>query len=258
MKNHFFFGYAGNKRQEVENIYNFISQDLNNNIETIIEPFCGTSAFSYYLFTLFPKRFKYILNDNNKLLIELYNIAKDDIKLDELIENLTVLQNKITNKEEYNDVAKKINKDILSWLFCHMRYYIRPGLYPLNGLNNINFDKLKNAPIINFLKNENVTILNDDGLELYKRYCNNNKCLIFLDPPYLNSCNDFYVNKNCNIYEYTYDNPIKNNKSVTVLCLENNFIIKMLFKEYKNTTYGKTYESTKKKTTHVIVKNQIA
>ena len=34
MKNHFFFSYAGNKREEVEHIYNLL--DLNN-IDTIVD-----------------------------------------------------------------------------------------------------------------------------------------------------------------------------------------------------------------------------
>ena len=68
MKNHFIFSYAGNKRNEVEQIFDKI--DLKD-IDTIIEPFCGSSAMSYYLSTLYPKKFKYILNDNSK---EIYNI----------------------------------------------------------------------------------------------------------------------------------------------------------------------------------------
>jgi len=44
MKNHFIFSYSGNKRDEVKGIYDLL--DLKN-VETIIEPCCGTSAFSY-------------------------------------------------------------------------------------------------------------------------------------------------------------------------------------------------------------------
>ena len=68
-KNHFFIPYAGNKRSEVEKIYDSIKDKLND-IEYIVEPFCGTSAFSYYMSLRHPKQFKYILNDNNKYLIE--------------------------------------------------------------------------------------------------------------------------------------------------------------------------------------------
>ena len=60
MKNHFIIAYPGNKRQEVEIIYKNLDF---NNITTIIEPFCGSCALSYYISTIHPKKYKYILND---------------------------------------------------------------------------------------------------------------------------------------------------------------------------------------------------
>jgi site-specific DNA-adenine methylase len=68
MKNHFFFSYSGNKRDEVETIHDALKNNLKN-ITTIIEPFCGSSAFSFYIASLYPGRVNYILNDNNKYLI---------------------------------------------------------------------------------------------------------------------------------------------------------------------------------------------
>ena len=75
MKNHFFIPYAGNKREEVEPIYKEVENYLEK-IDTIIEPYCGTSAISYFISLKFPKKYKYILNDNNKFLIEIYNMIK--------------------------------------------------------------------------------------------------------------------------------------------------------------------------------------
>ena len=69
MKNHFIIPYFGNKRMEVENLYNVIKDKLDE-VDIIIEPFCGSSAMSYYISTQHPKKIKYILNDNNKKLIE--------------------------------------------------------------------------------------------------------------------------------------------------------------------------------------------
>ena len=76
--------YAGNKRNEVEGLYNEIKDQLND-IETIIEPFCGSSVFSYYLSLKHPKNFKYILNDNNKKLIKIYKIMKDEDLMNDFI-----------------------------------------------------------------------------------------------------------------------------------------------------------------------------
>jgi site-specific DNA-adenine methylase len=77
MNNHFYMSHFGNKRNEAENFYNSI--DLSQ-IKTIIEPFAGTSAISYFIWTKNPD-LKFILNDNNKYIIEMYNIIKDDEKL---------------------------------------------------------------------------------------------------------------------------------------------------------------------------------
>jgi site-specific DNA-adenine methylase len=69
------FGYAGNKRNEVEQLYYITERVDLYDMEYIVEP-C-TSAMSYYIHTLHPLEFKYVLNDNNQHLIELYNILKD-------------------------------------------------------------------------------------------------------------------------------------------------------------------------------------
>ena len=74
MKNHFFYPYVGNKREEVEHIYNLL--DLNN-IDTIVEPFCGSCAVSYYLWTQNKdKKYKYILNDLDGNLINLLKVLE--------------------------------------------------------------------------------------------------------------------------------------------------------------------------------------
>ena len=75
MKNHFYMPYYGNKRTEVEEIYNNI--DLTN-IKIIIEPFCGSCAMSYYIWTQSKTKMKYILNDNNPYMKQMYDIIKNE------------------------------------------------------------------------------------------------------------------------------------------------------------------------------------
>ncbi len=69
------------------------------------------------------------------------------------------------------------------------------------------------------------------------------------------SCNDMYKHIGINIYEYLYNNPISKEKSKIYLCLENIWIIKLLFKGYKFIEYNKKYEMTKKTTSHVLIEN---
>jgi len=87
MKNHFFYPYVGNKREEVEHIYNLL--DLNN-INTIVEPFCGSCAVSYYIWSQNKdKNSKYILNDLDSNLINLLKSIRNC---------------------EYKDIENEVNK----------------------------------------------------------------------------------------------------------------------------------------------------
>lgn len=260
MKNHFFTAYSGNKREEVKKIYNNI--DDINKYHTIIEPFCGTSAFSYYVWTLNKdKNIKYILNDNNIKLIELYKLCKNEEKWTKLNEDLKDLYNSIDTKEKYDKIAKEQlsvkNKNskynIVEYLFINKCYTIRPGMYYQNKKININ---LLQYPIIEFLRTANIEIICDDALNVYKTYKDDDKALIFLDPPYLNSHNEFYYEKNINIYEYLHNNNINKENSKIILCLEKNWIIELLFKDNKFIEYDKLYQMNKKKTKHIIIINE--
>ena len=246
MKNHFIFPYAGNKREEVERIYEKI--DLTN-ITTIIEPFCGTSAMSLYISLKNPKIYKYILNDNNTFLTELYMILKDEQKTNKLNEDINNINQNIT-KEKYNNLIKENN--MLGWVYSHLVYTIRPGLFPLIEIYDKRFkNKIYNFnhyPITNFLRNEDIIIVNENALNIYEQYKNNETSFIFLDPPYLQLCNDFYLEKNINIYEYLSKNNINLEKSKIYLCLEDMWIIKLLFANNKIIDiYNKLYQTSKKK-----------
>jgi site-specific DNA-adenine methylase len=249
MKNHFFFPYAGNKRNEIPFIYDNIKDKLNN-IDTIIEPFCGTSACSFYISLKNPKKYKYILNDNNKFLIDLYNICKDDEKLDKFTVDLNK-KVKNLNKEEYDKIAKENN--LLSWFIINKIYCIRPGMYRLNYKPKEY--NLKECPIYNFIKNENIEFKNLDAVKIIEEYKNNENSLIILDPPYMQLCNDFYLDASVNIYEYLLHNNINNMKSKIILILEKIWIVQLLFKDNNFIEYDKTYETTKKKTKHILITN---
>lgn len=256
MKNHFFIAYFGNKRQEVEKIYNEIKDNIDK-YNIIVEPFCGSSAFSYYIWLNNKDKNKtYVLNDNNNILIELYNICKDEVKFKKLYDDLVKLQEQTTNKEQYLEIAKRANNDIISYIFVNKIYNIRPGLYPRIPINKFNFKNFYEAPIIDFLRNAKIIISNKDALDVYNDYKTNKKALIFLDPPYLASNNSWYKDPTINIYEYLCDNDITKEKALILLCLENNWIIKLLFKGKKSIVYNKTYETTKKQTEHILIMNK--
>lgn len=248
MKNHFIFSYYGNKRDEVEKIYSNL--DLSN-IDTIIEPFCGTSALSYYISSKNPKQFNYILNDNDSLLIELYKILSNDKEIKNFETKINNILKDDFNKDKYNSLDIKT---LEGYFIKNKIHAIRPGLFPLNY--KYKEIKLNDYPIVNFLQTEKITFLNNNAIDILKNHYDNDKNLIFLDPPYLSTCNQWYSSPECNIYEYLFENDIKKFKSNIVLVLENIWIIKLLFKNQKQILYNKLYQTSKKKTEHVMILNK--
>jgi hypothetical protein len=96
-----------------------------------------------------------------------------------------------------------------------------------------------------------------DGITIYEKYKNDTNNLILLDPPYLLSCNEFYLQCNTNIYEHLYKNKINNNHAEIYLILENVWIIKLLFDDLIKYEYKKNYQNKHKKTTHIIIYNKL-
>lgn len=252
LKNHFIMAYSGNKRTEVDKIYNNIENIEKYNY--IIEPFCGSSALSFYISLKHPKKYKYVLNDNNNFLIDLYKIFQDETKTNIFLDEMKTIIDNCKDKTKYLEYVKQSNKCLKSWYLVNTFYRMRPGLYDCD-MNSNRLEKIKKAPIINFLRNEKIILLNKDYKDVYEDYKNIEDCLIFLDPPYISSCNNFYKNPDVNIYEYLYNNNINNEKSKIILCLESIWIIKLLFKSNKFIEYAKQYEISKKKTTHCLIMN---
>lgn len=258
MKNHFYIGYVGNKRQEVEHILENI--DLTN-ITTIIEPFCGTSAMSYYIHTKYPNKFNYILNDNDQNLMKLYEIAKNGA-IDDFFNRINNLcfneQGEFINKERYKELVN-VN-DVEGWYIGHKYYCMVSGLYPkYRKVNPIKKELGKG--LTDFLKTDNVKLSCIDAVDLVDQYKDDEKCLIFLDPPYINLCNDFYNCGGGNIYEYLNEKReiAANPKSKVVAVVNETWLNDIIFFNYKCIKYSKKYQlgvKKNKKVMHCLYTNQ--
>ena len=251
MKNHFYMAYAGNKRLEVENLYKFLNL---NDVTDIVEPFCGSCAMSFYISLQQPNKFRYFLNDKNNYLKEMFDIIRDDFLLNKFENELKIKIDFVKgNKENYNLVVKENN--VMGWFIKNKFYSIRGGLYPSKEENKFKFKSLRDYPIFNFFRNENIIFSTDDGLNVYNKFKQNKNALLLLDPPYIHSNNTFYTHRDITIYEYLYDNNIDDEQAIIVLILENNLFIKLLFKNKTISEYDKKYETSHKTTKHIIVAN---
>jgi len=240
--------WSGNKRQEVEKIYDLLDF---TNITTIVEPFCGSCALSYYI-SLKQKNLTYILNDNNKYLKEMYEILIDTDLLLKFETSINDLIDTIKNKDDYLKIIKK--DDLVGWFIKNKYYNIRSGLYdPANKFKHVD---MKSFPIVDFFKNNKILFLCYNGLDIYHRYKDDKQSMILMDPPYINCVNGMYTNPDLNIYEYLSNNDIKFQDSNIYLILEDIWMIRLLFKGNKFLlSYDKQYEESKKQTTHIIISN---
>ena len=251
MKNHFFFSWSGNKRGEIPKIYDYIKNKLDD-IDTVIEPFCGSCAVSVFMSITYPGRFKYILNDIDENLIMLLEIARDDVRLAELSREVTEIARTI-DKEKYTILCR--SKTFIGWVISNVIHCITPGRWNINYKSR-DYDFAK-CPIVTFLRGESVTLSSVDAVDLYRQYSNNKNVFIFLDPPYMAACNSFYDGKqNVNIYEHLFNNKISEDDSFSLLVLEKMWIVEMLFRDEIRYEYEKQYSMTKKKTSHVIISNR--
>lgn len=250
--NHFYISYFGNKRNEVLEIEKHINM---TNIKTVIEPYCGSCAMSYYLYTKYPE-LTYVLNDNNKFLKEMYEIIKDDEKRIEFENKINKLKIElIDDKEKYKIKVK--DGTLEGWFIANKLYNIRPGTYPFypSKCSKKQLD-LTQPPIYNFFKNGKIIFTCDDGVKVYNNYKDNENNLILLDPPYLQTEVTYYKNPSTQIYEYLFDNNISNEKAQICLILQDTFITRLLFKNQIKHIYDKKYfNQEKKKVQHIIINN---
>jgi len=265
MSSLFYFDYYGNKRTEIKNIFPYLTHEMILNIDTIVEPFCGSCAFSLDMFC--KKGYSdidYNVNDIDDQLIDFLNVVKKDgfrpfydyaKKYDY---DRTDQEIRMEAKTEY-----KNNKNAFTFFMkekTKQRLYISKKMNSFtNEYNYVKFDKTDA-----FFNKANITCC--DYKTIFEQYMDNDKSLLFIDPPYFDSKNLQYScmrNKDINNGDMT-DNTrfyvdileiLKNGKCKIICILNNNKLMKFLYGDYIKSIYDKTYQMTKKKTTHMIITN---
>ena len=255
MKNHFVFSYSGNKRQEVKRIYEAITcpgfgEGLPGleGVETIVEPFAGSAAVSYYISTQHPLKFKYVLNDSDAKLCQLYELMKDPEALGAFEREINgLLSVPGFGKAEYLALIKA--GGLAGWFIGQKVKSIRPGLFPLRWkYKPVNF---AGCPIVGFMQSEAVEVICGDAVAVLSRFDADPSALIYLDPPYVSVCNEFYHDgRNLNIYKHLYYSRFVNSR--IFITVERHWIVDIIFAAWhKVDQYEKQYETSKTKCQHV-------
>lgn len=256
--NTFYFQYKGNKRNEIIYI-----KDLLENLEyeIFVEPFGGTCALSRYINENYKDKDIYI-NDINKDLCYFSNNFYNH--QDEVILNIKTVIESIKDEQDYKNYYKKAIKrniencsdvDYLTFiLFEKSCFRINPGhFYREQVPKFIVLSKVKQKLNDFFIKHY---YYNHDYKETFEKFKNNEKALLFLDPPYVNSdvCDYDNNNKNqySNMWEDIYD-LFENSKCKIIMIVNNNFFMRKVFNKWFYNSYEKAYRAHRsRKTIHNI------
>ena len=200
--------YVGNKFKLLDEIIPLLPQ----NIETIIEPFCGSALVS-----LNSNCKNIILNDSSKYTIQLLNYFKNN-SVEQIIKNTETIINNYGftdtfhngyksyptqkneglsryNKEPYTNLKNSYNieptvEKLFVLVLLGFNHYIRfnnKGLFnvPVGKVDFSTTARKKTEEYVNLFKEKNITILNKDfrTQDIYTNLTKND--LIYFDPPYL-------------------------------------------------------------------------
>jgi len=263
-KTHFIINYKGNKRQEISTILPTINFNKKKNI---VEPFCGSSAMSFAIWKQYGNKFNYYLNDIDESLIRVHNLMKTET-IQDIEDKVNEVRCYVLSQEDIKKTHKSIyenNRSIYDFIYVN-----KYCMYGVPHLCLIDTDKWKNrkrlqkvfklTPLqrefVEFINQPNVFISNNDFKTIYEEHKNNPKSIILLDPPYVNTSKDFYQSNDAEIYSYFSNNSIKKNKASTYVIVDDNWIMRIVFRDCKILSiYDKQYGVMHKNTNHIIFSN---
>jgi site-specific DNA-adenine methylase len=247
---HFYFSYFGNKRSEIKHL----SFDYKA-FDTIVEPFCGSCAFSFHLFNeLGLKDKRYIMADNDKMLIDFLNDVKlhGSKKYFDFVNAILVKPD--FDKEMHNSLVANKDKDLLHRFNFRKAYNFQLGLFPSRNVNKPFIRTKQHQLFDEFAKH--CEFVHQDFEQTMSGYADKPECLIFLDPPYLNSCNLTYsVHEADNTHYYVRILSFLEGQAKMVMILNSNAMMEFVFGKYIKSSFDKTYKTTHKKVKHLVIAN---
>ena len=219
--------WSRSKRIQAESICSYITK----NYETYYELFCGGCSVLYYILNNCPNRFKrYVCNDINEPLIELYKLIKSNyLSIQSTYEHLWLELNKNTDlerkKEYFNKIRSIFNESKDPKLLFFIMRTTTNGMprYNKKGDFNNSFHVTRNgmAPMkTRVILADWSFLLNKYNVEFYsnsyENYEVNKNDLLYLDPPYYNTKGMYYGSINYdNLWSY-----LKNNKADWLLSFD--------------------------------------
>lgn len=243
------FTRLGNKVDDIKYFKDLIPTD----VKTVVEPFAGSFAISRILFD--PKKYKIYINDNDSsLFFILKNIS---LFIKTLYETSKYIRDKNPTQKELKEYVDELEVDDAIKTQMMNRFIVR-------GYVKVNKTDIDYTELETFLKDVNITNL--DFQEVMEKFKNQKTAFLFVDPPYFGSDNSNYeshrikTNDNNEIIDNTFmyvylAEFLKKCKCKIMIVINDNAILRYLFKDYIKTTYNKIYQISKKKDKLMVITN---
>lgn len=217
------FGYLGGKSR----IAKFIANQIPNNIEIMIEPFCGSAVVSLTAMQLNPNLKELYCWDIHNPLISMYQGIQSDNNFIEHFKD-------IPRTKESWELIKYI--DIETWtppqyLFMLMSCFNNDVLQPYYSIHKVRELEHKDiAHYVELLKNKKLVFESKDYFT-NKKFINNKNVFWYYDPPYINVKRALY--KNHKEFNHTLlCEMIKKTKGKWILSYDDNPLVREMYKDY--------------------------
>ena len=198
-----FLKWAGGKGQLLNQLGEYLPQQISEEPFTYIEPFVGGGAMLFYMLQHFCNIRKAVINDVNEDLILTYRIIKDDVEalitnLDKYEKDYLAITDQEGRSQIFYEVRERYNKHLgdsieraSQLIFLNKTCF--NGLYRVNrrGQFNVPFGKYANPTICNakllradsqLLQSAQVVISQGDYAQTVQHI--DSLTFVYLDPPY--------------------------------------------------------------------------
>ena len=256
LNNQFILNYQGAKYKETKEL---IDVDFSE-YDTIIECFGGSFGFSRFQYEIKGlKDKKYIVVDNDKDLIDLYNYIKDRLN-SEGIDSFI---------QEYNEIMEtiftqfKTGKDTSQIKLASTMEYIKETITDSNMkyllIHNITSGHISRVyrknkcKFFDMMKDMEFIYSDFEAFDITKY--DKEKTLIYLDPPYLLECNTYYhdIDSMKTFYE-AMENIFITNTSIFIHSY--NYLLHKCYGKWEFMKYDVKYKNTGNKRVHMVYYNK--
>jgi site-specific DNA-adenine methylase len=210
MSTNFYFAYAGSKTNENHEIADLVAKARADDMpfDKVVEVFGGSLAFSRFLWGMYGQDITYLTSDADGDLTSFCNefYANKETVLDMVKEKQAEIWGSADRKEAFKAHFKNVPEgglDKLAWFLLHKKNAVMNRMGFFNPSRNMcvfrNYENLT-AVTDDFFKNGTEYACQDFRVYL-KQVKNDPNALVYLDPPYIEKCNDFYKGKGREIGE---------------------------------------------------------